>query len=41
MTRMECTIFMGQLGLALHNDKRPDHRHASLVLEPAKDVDAC
>lgn len=36
MIRMQCTMFLEQLGLALHNDKRPDHRHAPLPLKPTK-----
>ncbi len=40
MIRMQCTIFMEQVGLALHNDKRLDHRHAPLELEPAKEMGA-
>jgi hypothetical protein len=40
MIRIQSTIFMEQVDLVLHNDKRPDHRHASLEFEPAKDVDA-
>ena len=41
ITRIQCTIFTAQVDLALRNDKRPDHRHVPLELEPSKEVDAC